>query len=298
MTDPKSGNGFGVTDFRFVQDANDGHPQLELDYRFLLEGEDYFHGWIRKMGPEEGELGPDGMGEYDGALGQYRMMIPFKTTPASYAFRQKYKAGQVYTLDALERYSQPLKFKVVYPPDYSVVIYVGSEKEFVFKDPALYHVRYLGGTMKIEMFGPVPEREEPKVLPSSDPTLELITAEGRFKADTGSWYAEYTDAEGRRITADGGDSKPFECGKVTDPCVTADANVWLTFSEKPDSFSVQCWPFRGMENDAENSKQVKVNGDTFQLEKGCYMYRVVADWRGEDGSYKGIHYYFYVELTD
>jgi len=195
MTDPKSGNGFGVTDFRFVQDANDGHPQLELDYRFLLEGEAYFHSmWIREVEPEEGELGPDGMGEYGGALGKYRMMIPFKTTPASYAFRQKYKAGQVYTLDALERYPEPLKFKVVYPPDYSVVIYVGSEKEFGFKDPALYHVRYLGGTMKIEMFGPGLEIEpETGLLPKAYRLANAYKASDILELSMGDGYRCYID---------------------------------------------------------------------------------------------------------
>ena len=152
------------------------------------------------------------------------------------------------------------------------------------------------GNTVLKDFCNLPESEGTET--NGDPTLELITAERRVKADVGSWYAEYTDAEGNRFSVDGEESPQLEFGKVTDPCVTTDENARLAFSEKPDGFTIECWPLNGPESGVENSKQVKADGDDFRLKKGCYMYRVMANWTNEEGDYKGIHYYFYVELTE
>ena len=132
----------------------------------------------------------------------------------------------------------------------------------------------------------------------SGPTLELITAGKRVKADTGSWYAEYTDSKGNQVSVDGGTDRPLERADITDPCITTDANAQLVFSETPDSVTIQCWPSTGAESDTDNSTQITAEGDCFRLHKGGYLYEIIAQWKKEDGSLKGIHFYLFVELTD
>ena len=161
-----------------------------------------------------------------------------------------------------------------------------------------YAVLETSGSTSMKDACETPESEDAATNSNADPVLEMIIAGKRIKADAGSWYETNTDAEGNKLTVDGGTDGLLELADITDPCVTTEADVQLVFSEQPDSVTIQCWPVIGMERDDENRKSIKTDGSMFRLEKGCYLYRVTADWRKDDGSYKGIRYYIYVELTD
>lgn len=100
------------------------------------------------------------MGEYNGALGPYRILIFFGDMERSEGFRQKYPGGEVITLKNLPEsfHGSYLKIKVVCPQDHGFAIYVGSDQPFSFK-PSLYkdnpltYIRYrLGGTITIPLY--------------------------------------------------------------------------------------------------------------------------------------------------
>ena len=157
LTDTASGHGFGVRAIRIGQadgKRSNADAVLELDYLLVWDSKSDLSRVVEYVGPESGEYTADGMGEYDGSLGEHRLMIKFKKTEASDGFRKTYTPGQVYTLDSVpQEYAGVFKLKVVYPPDNSLVIYIGTDRQFYHKaDYAFYNVRYLGGTMKVSLW--------------------------------------------------------------------------------------------------------------------------------------------------
>ena len=149
LTNPTGDGGIGIQNIRIVS-----HPTaaaaLELDY-LLMEKSGYT---VRAVPQSEGEYTGDGMAEYDGALGPYRILISFGDTEPSEGFRQKYPAGEVIALENLPEHflGSYLKFKVVSPQDHGFAIYVGSDRPFAFKESVLYNLRYLGGTLTIRLY--------------------------------------------------------------------------------------------------------------------------------------------------
>ena len=153
LTDPTAEYGVGIRAIG-TGTTDEGTPAIILDYLFLLDGEEYFQGnWITILGDDEGEYTESGIGTYNGDLGKYRMMIKFKKTKAGAGFQRTHVPGQVYSLEKpSDKFWGELKYKVVYPPDYSLVIYIGSDTPFAHKKPALYNIRYLGGRMYIRLY--------------------------------------------------------------------------------------------------------------------------------------------------
>ena len=139
LTNPTGDGGIGIQNIRIVS-----HPTaaaaLELDY-LLMEKSGYT---VRAVPQSEGEYTGSGIGEYDGALGPYRILISFGDTEPSEGFRQKYPAGEVIALENLPEHflGSYLKFKVVSPQDHGFAIYVGSDRPFAFKESVLYNLRY------------------------------------------------------------------------------------------------------------------------------------------------------------
>jgi beta-lactamase regulating signal transducer with metallopeptidase domain len=154
LTDPNAESGFGIRSLKTGTDEN-GTPAIIFDYLFLVDGEDHFDGnWVTHLSEDDQEYTENGMRAYNGDLGKYRIMIKFKRTGPSTGFRKTHIPGQVYTLEKpAETFAAELKYKVVYPPDYSMVIYIGSDYPLVPKTPALYNVRYLGGKMYFRLYG-------------------------------------------------------------------------------------------------------------------------------------------------
>lgn len=153
LTDPTAEYGVGIRAIG-TGTTDEGTPAIILDYLFLLDGEEHFQrNWITILGDDEGEYTESGIGTYNGDLGKYRMMIKFKKTKAGAGFQRTHVPGQVYSLEKpSDKFWGELKYKVVYPPDYSLVIYIGSDTPFAHKNPALYNVRYLGGRMYIRLY--------------------------------------------------------------------------------------------------------------------------------------------------
>ena len=149
LTNPTGDGGIGIQNIRVVS-----HPTaaaaLELDY-LLMAKSGYS---VRSVPQSEGEYTGDGMGEYDGSLGPYRILISFGDMDRSEGFRQKYPAGEVITFEDLPEHflGSYLKFKIVSPQDHGFAIYVGSDRPFAFKESVLYNLRYLGGTLTVRLY--------------------------------------------------------------------------------------------------------------------------------------------------
>lgn len=174
LTDPTAEYGVGIRAIG-TGTTDEGTPAIILDYLFLLDGEEHFQGsWITILGEDEGEYTESGIGTYNGDLGKYRMMIKFKKTKAGAGFQRTHVPGQVYSLEKpSDKFWGELKYKVVYPPDYSLVIYIGSDTPFAHKNPALYNVRYLGGRMYIRLYN-VWGYEQDLVAASGENTAPLL----------------------------------------------------------------------------------------------------------------------------
>ena len=164
LANPILYSGIGIQEIR-VAEHDRAAAVLELDYLFMAKT-DFTS---RTVLEDEGEYSGDGMVDYDGALGKYRMLIEFWDMEPTAGFRKRYPAGEVFTLENIpEKYKGDLKFKVVYPQDHGFTIYIGSDRPIVYKEPVLYNVRYLGGTLQFKLYNtvdPDPNLAEKRPLP-------------------------------------------------------------------------------------------------------------------------------------
>lgn len=215
LTDPTPDYGIGIRSIETGVD-DEGTPAIILDYLFLVDGEKHFYGdWITTLSPEDGEYTENGLVEYSGDLGQYRIAIKFKRTKAGAGFQKTHTPGQVYTLEKpTENFWTDLKYKVVYPPDYSMVIYIGSDKPIGHKNPALYNVRYLGGKMYIRLYGVAENTGTELVVVSGENIVPLM----EIPADTP--IAEYARAiHWLTIKAEEKATVPFEIRENGEPAL-------------------------------------------------------------------------------
>lgn len=98
---------------------NNGEIGLKITY-FLPSG-----GYsVRKVFENEGEYVGDGIADYDGSLGKYRIMIQFGDAEPHDALAKKLSANGVFELT-----DEPvlLKAKIAHPSDHGFVLYLGSD---------------------------------------------------------------------------------------------------------------------------------------------------------------------------
>lgn len=141
LTNPTESKEPGILSIRAATYAQDDQtPCIELDYFFA--GEDEAHSqfqrgkWIRKMSEQETEYTKNGSIPYDGSLGAYRMMLEFSDPGPSVDFRNSHQEGAVYPLEGIkESFGETVRYKVVYPDDDCIIIYIGTDVPFSFKEP-------------------------------------------------------------------------------------------------------------------------------------------------------------------
>ncbi len=111
---------------------------------------------VRSVPEKEGEYCGDGMVDYDGSLGKFRMMIAFPDTDTSKTFAEKYPPGEVVEL---ENAPIRIRLKCVSPSDHGFVLYVGFDENVYVDEVDGKKLNELGGTIKI------PIRMSDKSLP-------------------------------------------------------------------------------------------------------------------------------------
>ena len=200
LTNPTDSYGIGIQAIHgATYKEDDRTPVIELDYFLLRDGEEHYQfqadKWIRQLSKQEAEYTKDGSIPYDGSLGEYRMMLEFSKTGPSASFRSSHEEGTVYNLKGLpESFGGTVQYKVVYPNDEGMIIYIGSDVPFSFKEPTIRNVRYYFGPMQIRLY----RLAEDGTVPFIEPELQADVV-----ATFSSGYKTYYRLRDGRWKADG-----------------------------------------------------------------------------------------------
>ena len=116
---------------------------LELQMTYLLPMGGYT---VREVPQDEGEYIGDGMIDYDGSLGQYRIMIEFgDVEPHTVFVRSMFRDG----IYELKRVNVSLKMKIAQPSDHGFVLYIGSDTPIHLEETSSNKLDGLFGIIKI-----------------------------------------------------------------------------------------------------------------------------------------------------
>ena len=98
-----------------------GHDTLDLRLTYFLPMGGYS---VREVSQDEGEYIGDGMIDYDGSLGKYRIIVEFGDMEPHISFGlRRAKDGSF----LLNNSVLPLKAKIAHPGDHGFVLYIGSD---------------------------------------------------------------------------------------------------------------------------------------------------------------------------
>lgn len=112
--------------------------ELRIKYRFATGGYS-----VCTVPEDEGEYIGDGMIDYDGALGKYRVMINFGEVEPPDSFSKKMDENGIIQL------TEDIRARVARPSDHGFVLYIGADKP-ISVDPIDHgDLNPLGGTLKI-----------------------------------------------------------------------------------------------------------------------------------------------------
>ena len=132
-----------VTDIS-TKKINKDTVELRIRYQFPSGGYS-----VREVPEDEGEYIGDGMVDYDGSLGKYRILVKFGDLGLSTALTKKFVAGETVTLK-----NDPIKLraKVAYPSaDHGFVLYIGSDQPIRVEPVENGTLKAFGGTIKLSI---------------------------------------------------------------------------------------------------------------------------------------------------
>ena len=140
LTDPINEDNIGV---KSISAKSVSSNVVELNIKYSYPTGCYS---VRLVPEDEGEYCGDGMTDYDGALGKFRIMIEFGDTEPSKEFMYKYPVGEVVELE-----NSPIKIRLkrVHPQDHGFVIYLGSDSPIYVDNSDNGKLDTFGGTVKI-----------------------------------------------------------------------------------------------------------------------------------------------------
>ncbi|MBE6620924.1 MAG: hypothetical protein E7625_06155 [Ruminococcaceae bacterium] len=98
---------------------------------------------IRTVPEDEGEYIGDGMIDYDGAIGKYRIMVKFGDLELADSFAKKKDENGIFML------ADGVWAKTARPSDSGFVLYIGSDKPISVEPVELGTLNAFGGTIKI-----------------------------------------------------------------------------------------------------------------------------------------------------
>lgn len=102
-----------------ADETDDGNVELAISYLFPTGVYT-----VREVPSDEGEYVGDGMINYDGALGNYRIMIEFSDIDPHNSLTKALSEDKSFDLTSG---SLLLKGKLAYPSDHGFVLYIGSD---------------------------------------------------------------------------------------------------------------------------------------------------------------------------
>ena len=140
LTNPVSKDSVGINNIK-VSAAGTDTINLNLGYSIPTGG----YG-VRYVPESEGEYSGDGMTDYDGALGKYRIFIAFGDTDISAKLKEKYHPGEVIEL---ENAPVKMRMKIVHPQTHGCGIYVGFDVPISVSEVNAGELYWLGGWVTI-----------------------------------------------------------------------------------------------------------------------------------------------------
>ncbi len=140
LTNPLEKSSRGIKNIE-VQQVDPDAVNLKIRYSYPSGGY-----CVRCVSEEEGEYCGDGIKEYDGALGKYRILVEFGDADPSAAFMETYPVGQVIEL---EGGAFPMRVKRVHPQDHGFAFYVGFDRPVWVEPIDNGELKPLGGSFKI-----------------------------------------------------------------------------------------------------------------------------------------------------
>ena len=100
---------------------------------------------IRTVHEDEGEYVGDGMIDYDGSLGKYRIMIEFGDVELAESFAKKMDENGIFLL------ADGIRAKTARPSDSGFVLYIGSDKPINVEHVENGTLNAPGGTIKVSI---------------------------------------------------------------------------------------------------------------------------------------------------
>ncbi|MBQ9796774.1 MAG: hypothetical protein IJW50_03535 [Clostridia bacterium] len=134
----KYGNGV-VTRISLTQKRED---TMLLQMNYLLPSGNYS---VRAVPEGEGEYIGDGMIDYNGAIGKYRIMIHFGDVELAESFAKKMDENGIFML------ADGVWAKTAAPSDHGFVLYIGSDKPLGVEPVEHGTLNALAGTIKISI---------------------------------------------------------------------------------------------------------------------------------------------------
>ena len=134
-----SGYKLGVVTKISIKEKDD---RTELRINYLLASGGYS---VRNVADDEGEYTGDGVSDYDGALGEYRILISFGDVALKDSYRDKMDEKGIIRL------SRDMRARVAYPSDHGFVLYVGSDKPISVETTSSERLNPVIGRLKISI---------------------------------------------------------------------------------------------------------------------------------------------------
>ena len=128
----------GVVTQILINDKTDSTVELQIKYLFASGGYS-----VRNVPENEGEYTGDGMKDYDGALGKYRIIIEFGDVALEDSFNNKKNENGIIEL------TEDMHARVAMPSDHGFVLYVGCDKPINVETKEGIKLNSLGGMIKI-----------------------------------------------------------------------------------------------------------------------------------------------------
>ncbi len=106
---------------RYISVFTKQENELELNMLYFLPMGGYS---VHDVPLDEGQYIGDGMIDYNGALGKYRIMVDFGDIAPHYSIVRKADKDGIFVLKSS---TVSLKAKIAYPSDHGFVLYIGSD---------------------------------------------------------------------------------------------------------------------------------------------------------------------------
>ena len=129
-----------VTDIS-VKTKNTDSAELIIKYRLGCGGYS-----VRVVPEDEGEYIGDGIIDYDGSLGQYRMMVDFGDIEPSTAIALKFAVEKTIIL---KNHPIEIRAKIAHPSDHGFVLYLGFDKPISIDEEQGGRLNPIGGAIQI-----------------------------------------------------------------------------------------------------------------------------------------------------